>query len=252
MTVGYSEFTKVKQKDLTAIFSTMIRCSDGAIRNMIKNGRHCDPRFWVFDLNCGEGKPNGDLGSPLIFLDILSKRVSRRSVLVMIDNDPDCIKKLTDHISEIPLPSRLNVHNQIFCDEQETVLSDYDFFLHRGGKLRYGICYQDFNGAPDFNILAKFSEIACYWMTDILINVNVTQLKRNAGLKNSHKKDYSLKKEFCSLEEGLRRINKRYWQIRGPLGRWNWTLVLGTNWNACPKFSSLGFKPLDLRTEVPV
>jgi len=57
-------------------------------------------------------------------------------------------------------------------------------------------------------------------VTDFLINVTCTGRKR-AGMR--------------PLQDDLRATGKRHWYIRETLDKWQWTILLGTNWTAFPE-----------------
>jgi hypothetical protein len=47
------------------------------------------------------------------------------------------------------------------------------------------------------------------------------------------------------LLDDLSGIDKKYRLIRKPIGEWQWSMVMMTNWEKVPEFRELGFRRLD-------
>jgi hypothetical protein len=233
------ENTPEKQKGLSAIFTVLI-CAGNRILDKYERSRwEVDPCFWVYDLNAGPGvHANNSIGSPLILLNLLIKHTKRRCKLILFENDHDRKGNFIDlcnNINMVDVPKRIEVH-PIKADHRDRLSS-----LYNGSeKKRFGLCYQDYSGTPNFDVLSKFSHKSCNSKTDILINCNTTQIKRNRGLSKNG--NYTVSQETRDPIEAIKDIDKQYWQIREPLGKWQWQMLLGTNWKALSTFKKLGFE----------
>jgi len=231
--------TPEKQKDLKAILTVLICAGNRILDKYEKNNWEADSSLWIYDLNAGPGiHDDNSIGSPLILLDLLIKYTKRECKLILFENDHD--KKgnfinLCNNLNKIKIPGRIELHT-IKADHRERLSSLYE----GSEKKRFGLCYQDYSGTPNFDVLSKFSHKSCNSKTDILINCNTTQIKRNRGLSRNDK--YTVSEETRDPMEAIQDIDKQYWQIREPLGKWQWQMLLGTNWPALPNFRKLGFE----------
>lgn len=236
--------TPKKHEDLEAIFKTLVCAGNKILDKYETKGWAADRSFWVFDLNAGPGiYPDGLEGSPIILLKILARFTERPCKIVLIENNsevPGTYETLCRNIKRFRWPERIQIHP--ILGDQEKVLP---LFYPNTRYKRFGLVFQDFSGAPRFSPLIQLSHVACYSKTDMLINCNETQIKRNLGLCQNPK--YHVTKETRLPEEAIKDIDKQYWQVCGPLGRWRWKMFLGTNWPAIASFKPLGFLPLNGR-----
>jgi hypothetical protein len=95
----------------------------------------------------------------------------------------------------------------------------------------YGLVYADPNGIPDFDMLSKVSSISKLDKFDILIRYNAAAVKRNEFQTGERMLDH------------ISRINKKFWIIRElrPGDIWQWTFLLGMNWDGLKAWKSQGF-----------
>jgi hypothetical protein len=99
----------------------------------------------------------------------------------------------------------------------------------------YGLAYGDGNGRDDSpfgpleTIARRFPRI------DHLVNVNTGIYKRVRGAHPDAR----------YLLDDLSGIAKKYRLIRTPIGEWQWSMVMMTNWEKVPEFRELGFRRLD-------
>lgn len=70
---------------------------------------------------------------------------------------------------------------------------------------------------------------------DVVLNWNSTQFKRNRGVFGDDRP---------TMKEALDRLDKAHWLIRQPIGRWQWTLLIGRNIKI-GEHPALGFYHLD-------
>jgi len=236
--VGRSKTTETKQRDLSQIFIKLINAINPIYKNYELKRWNKDKYIWVFDLNAGDGiGRNGEMGSSMILLDILTRHTKYPCQLILIEKDSSNFSRLSKNINSVSYPDRINI--SLMRGRQQEILPN---FFSKQKEVRFGLCYQDFNGCPDYNILKDFSEISCYRKNDILINVSTGAIARTAGLLTSDKRSFNVRKECRQPKEGTKTINKKHWVYRKEkTGKYGWQLFLGTNWNACPSFKSIGF-----------
>ena len=100
-------------------------------------------------------------------------------------------------------------------------------------KKQFGMLYADNNGCPDYELIKNITNIKQYGKLDILINCPAASHKRSLKIWHQSNK--------INLSEALIKINKKYWIIREPYGKFQWTFLIGTNWQSFPKFGHLNF-----------
>jgi len=248
MTIGVSEATPIKQRDITQISDTIFKI----ISNIIKKKKNYnDDRIWVFDLNAGEGDDgNGTPGSAIIFAEKLYSLYKKHKVcseLILIEKNIEHYRKLCNNIKQ--LSERINplkesgVRIRFGCGDNNDVIEL--FFIEEKIKLRYGLCYHDPNGTPDIKLLSKIFDQKCFSKIDLILNFSNMAIARTAGYYNSPKRPsgFVRKCEYRPLEECLKDINKKYWFKRcREIGKHKWTLVIGTNWDNFPEFKKIEFE----------
>lgn len=224
--VGISKITPVKQYQLEYLLNMHI----DIVKGVLKRHNWAQQKYVYYDLNCGSGLPKGRDGSPLIFLDCVDKKKTPFKAY-FIDKDKNSCRELEKHINH-RYPELINygIYNK---DNKDFIAS-----LIKKPPIRhqYGLIYNDPNTFCCFEELAELSKVKQFKQMDILVNCPATTLKR--VLKSSKCK------EDKTLKQHLSAINKEYWIIREPYGRYQFSLLIGTNWDAFPKFKHLGFYPL--------
>lgn len=136
---------------------------------------------------------------------------------VLIEINPSSCQSLKDNIQDRP-------GLDIVCGDHNDIFPQY---FTTSTKWHVGLIYMDMNGIPSFDILTKASCVPCFQRTDILINCPATALKRNNG--------------NIRLSEALSQIKKRYWIVRNPHGPWQWSMLIGSNWDSFPTWEKKGF-----------
>jgi hypothetical protein len=205
-------------------------------------------------MNAGSGYYEEIKGSPAIFIEEAeSHRANFTAVMSEID---DCgCRDLSDYIqcetNEDAIriaKSMLTDSNIIGCrigtgnitivcneDNKKTLSSVETFYLRKDVKIPFGIIYIDPN-----NHQGRFKEIESFFnhkkfnKLDILIHISATSIKRV--------RKHNIAQE---IDNAIKNINKKCWLIRRPYSAWQWTFLLGTNWNAFPDFDKQGFVSLD-------
>lgn len=187
-----------------------------------------DDAYYYFDLNAGPGLTHDYAGSPAIFLQEASKYPSMKVHATLIEVRKDNTEALAKVLA--PYHSSTRIFDIRHGDHND-VLPEY-FVGQR--KKRLGLVYTDPTGSiPPFDLLAEMSKVSCYAKTDFLISCAATTIKRARGCSVCHQNKH--------LVYFLGAIDKQYWNVREPLGRHQWTLLIGSNWNAYPTFKHLGF-----------
>jgi len=226
--VGHSDITPTKQRHLKEILDTHIRIVK-AIQKKWSEHKWAESEYAYFDIYAGPGRINGDFGSPIIFID-LAKKYKIPYQATLIENNKDTYQMLESAIVQ-RYGEGLPKHILSFGDNEEILKR----FINNPPFLKqFGLLYADPNGCPNFESIAKISNIKQYEKMDILINCPAAAQKR------------ALKIPKCTnhtqnLSEELLKINKNYWIIREPYGSWQWSFLIGTNWDSFPEFSHLGF-----------
>jgi len=214
--MGYSTETEVKQAHLRMLLDMHLRVCKTVIEKF-----KAKPYYCFYDINCGCGRDkDGNPGSPLIFLEVAEKHDCDYRAL-FLDKKKIFIDSLIKEIGS----DNLNVH--IRHGEQESILPKY---FPRDGKYRIGFLYTDPNGIANFDLLSAASRQRGFDKLDILINCNAAAIKRYKGAFGGRK-----------LIEHLREINKKYWVVREPVGCWQWSMLIGTQWMDFPKLRECGF-----------
>lgn len=112
-------------------------------------------------------------------------------------------------------------------------------WLERTGRQpdRFGLIYADpiRDEIPHALLNMAAQSLPC---VDLLSYVAATQYKRRRGV--------DLRRPL--LAEHIAAVHKRYVLIREPIGQWQWTFVLWTNWDGFPRWEQRGFYRLDSPT----
>ena len=230
---GYSKSTLLKQKDFEEIMGTHINIS----KAIIKKHNWVYPYYWYFDLNAGPGVHKDaeygfKIGSPLIFLnEAIEKRLPLNAIL--FENNKKNHASLLSSISKLVIAdkqlSKMNITIHNFSNEK--LIEKHDTEVTRES---YGLIYHDPKGRPNFDLLTRFYENKHHPYIDLMINCPCATIKRSTYY-NSNTDENRLLNEF------LYGIDKKYWLIRKPYSRWQWSLIIGTNWTDFPRFKQLGF-----------
>lgn len=244
---GYSVGnTARKQHDLAYILATHISITQRVWARAAANKKHWLFLLYVFlDLNAGTGHgENGELGSPLIALDLLVK-CNIPFWVVLFEYDPARAAQLHRAIVERYgwrggqwLTGRDPQHRVqiIVGDHDETVHAVIADIERRVDRKVLGLAYADGNGQLDdglvpLNALARVKQLEYF---DLLLHANATVYKKTRGARQHDR----------HLLDEVRAIPKKYRLIREPNDIWQWTMFLLTKWTDMPKFATLGFHDL--------
>lgn len=216
---GSSENTPIKQRHFRQIVATHLRICQSILK---KNPQWLSDMYHYIDAYGGSGSGPGGSGSPVIFCEESSKLRIKSFALVHEINDD---ARFSLHTKMFPYRDDVYVLIKEDCRSLE---------FRDNSKKRLGMLYADPNGLPHWDVLQKAFDIKANRMLDLVLHLPGTMVKRCVGM-TCHK----------SLGEHLSAIDKQFWIVREPYGSWHWTFVIGTNWDAFPKFSHIGFHRID-------
>ena len=222
---GYSTSgcTPTKDAHFREILDVHIRCTRAILAKCEKKyPRWANPAYHYFDLNAGPGiDAAGRMGSPMVFMDLIEQyQMNYRAILFEKDK-----KSATDLITSVG-------------DRAEVVIGDhletFPSYFNRVKKNTYGLVYSDPSGnIPPFDLLGDWSSYPSFARTDALIYISSANVKRALKSPTAH---------LCArLDELVALINKRFWIVREPQAKHQWTFLIGTNWIDFPAFERIGF-----------
>jgi len=224
--------TEAKEEDFRGILGMHVNICKGIFRR-----QPTSPYLYV-DLFAGRGhlefKGRQFPGSPLIARDILA-RTGIPSETLHYERDPAEAALLAEalwtpaNLLDTPDPESAPIHVES-C--QEGFTRWLDEHGHQGD--RYGLVYSDpIRDEIPHELLNKAAKYLP--RVDLLSYVAATQYKRRRGADPG--------RPF--LADHIRAVDKRVALIREPIGMWQWTFVLWSNWVNLPEWHRRGFYRLD-------
>lgn len=181
-----------------------------------------------FDLNSGSGvnEDFGCIGSPLAFMSAIEQEGLSNFSAYFVDIDRNAIDSLMKRPG-MSHPACTHIHgdNASFISAIPKLVS-----LNDRPDMAIGTVLIDPNGTD-----VPIDELA--WLSrecprlDFIINWNSVAVKRCGGRKRG-------------LNELIDAIDKRFWLIRKPVGKWQWTLLIGRN-TKVGDYQSMGFYDLE-------
>ncbi len=215
-TLGYSEYTPVKQKHFEGIVDMHIRIT----KSIIERHTWAHPVYHYFDINAGPGIYERIKGSPLIFLELAKKHcLDYRAVL---------IESNEQYYQDLLRRTKKYQDCEVLSGDHNDVMQQR-FFSKKHPSI-FGILYNDPTGQqPSFDLLSDASK--CYPKLDLLIYCPATNIKRVAHSKKTAE----------TLLDGLAKIDKKVWIVRKPMGNQQWSFLIGSNWIDFPAWEKEGF-----------
>lgn len=204
----YSRHTPDKQRDFEAAIDLHLAVTSAIFRKY----KGFDPKPYLYlDLFAGPGTdPTGLLGSPRQFLEA-AFFAQIPYVAEFYEVNPDNAQELRESITND------SDHATVFNADHTMVVSRHTTV----NKFQYGAVYVDPSNAQiPFNILSHLGRV--YPRLDIIINLAFASYKRSV----EHP-------DYVPLDEMLPKL-KKVWKIRKPIGKHQWSILIGTNWDSYP------------------
>lgn len=220
------EATNLKELGFRATFAINLRIF------VNRWGRDTRYRYFHFDLNAGSGYNQiaGCEGSPISFAQGAAREGCERFHASFVDLNKECVERL---LAKPEMhDKRCFVHhgnNAVFAECIPSIIAHY------GERPHYaiGTVLCDPNGTEIPLAGLEWLSAQCQKL-DFIINFNATATKRSIGAGYGH----------VSLLESLSRLGKKHWLIREPIGRHQWTMLVGRNYRV-NDYAALGFYHLD-------
>lgn len=230
--------TERKEADFRGVLDMHITICKSLIRR-----QRAQPYLYA-DLYAGPGHLEFDgrrfLGSPLIAQELLT-HAGIPYEAIHFERDPEVAARLAEalwvptSLLDTPDPDSSPIYTEPFQ-------SGFPHWLAGVGRQpdRYGLIYSDpIRDEIPHAILNEAAALLPH--VDILSYVSATQYKRRRG--QDIKRNGST--ELPLLGDHIRAVDKRIALIRKPLGAWQWTFVLWSNWVNMPAWTNHGFHRLD-------
>jgi len=223
--VGHGDYTELK----TFNFKKIVEMHARVCKGIIPRSTWCDRRYFYLDLTAGTGflpKTNQPNCAHVMINTLRSTGLEFQAHLID-ENNADTLRANLDRSPALYYYP--NNHNDIM----ENIISRHL------KKPSYGLMFYDPNSPGITNgnwqsldsIADAYTKYPALGKVDLMMYLSGTAVKR--ANSSTQKK----------LWDWLATINKKYWVIRKPKGTWQWTFILGTNWDSYPSIKSIGFHP---------
>lgn len=218
---GYSTSVCTPTKD--AHFREILRTHLRIAKSIIRRYSWANPKYHYWDLNAGPGIDfNQRVGSPLEFISQANEQEIDYQAW-FFERERKTAERLMGFVGD-------NAH--VMTGDHNILLPP----MMTKSPNMFGLIYCDPSGnVPSFDLLGQFSQR--YRLVDILIYISSANIKR--GLMSS----MNIRTKRLSEYMGL--INKKFWIVRQPQDKHQWTFLLATNWTDFPVFESIGFHRMD-------
>jgi len=228
---GSSEHTELKQNHFAKFLDMHMAICKGQMRR-----RDVQSPYVFFDLNAGPGITDGIEGSPLLFIrralgyefQCLSYHFDRRA------DHCQALEMRRIKIAGSQSPHDFNIVQGDHNHTVDCVLSNYRF----SDRKFCGLIYADPNGEDlPVEVINKILSVPCFGRLEVLINTNATAIKR---VKNRFPNVPHL-----SLRARITAIKKSVVILREPVGQWQFSIILLTNWGGFPVMKQQSFHRLN-------
>jgi hypothetical protein len=135
----------------------------------------------------------------------------------------------------ISLQAAINHHDaayvQVLNVDNHLIIERHNKYV----KYQYGAAYVDPSNAEiPFDVLHHLCKV--YPRMDFIINLACASYKRSV--------DHP---DYVPLDETLPKL-KRFWKVRKPIGKHQWSILIGTNWDNYPDLDPARWRFHDIRT----
>lgn len=228
--VGYGEYTEEKLDQIEMVLEVHMRIVQGASRK--PDRLWMSREYYYFDFAAGAGYSKGRRGSALIAVDTAA-RLGLSLNGYFCEMEPKTAMQLQGNLRDQPGNLRVLVGD---CCE---TIPDEMAPLARVNGSRLGLILWDPNGAMSLPLPAIHAVIRtpCFERVDVLTYLAGATAKRWRGRQD-------VVRDIPRLAESLGAIGKRYLFVRKPVGNWQWTFVIATDWPKFPEFRKQGFRPV--------
>lgn len=221
----YSKNTPAKQRDFEAAIDLHIRVTSAILRKTAQY-KPLPPDYLYLDLNAGLPKdPTGILGSTAVFLKTASWRQLPFKA-EFYDIDAENCSKLNESVTgqDVDRVQILNTGNHDIINRHPKYV-----------KYQYGAAYVDpSNAEVPFDVLKHLAKV--YPRLDFVINLACASYKRPVNHP-----------DYVPLDETLPKL-KRFWKVREPIAKQQWSIMIGTNWDNYPDLNPALWRFHDTRT----
>ena len=188
--------------------------------------------YLYFDLHSGPGRsPEGDEGSPLIFQNLANKYTQAYPHFNyharFYEAEPHNYIQLKKNLNDSP---SIEIIRNDHRTELPKLLERYQ--KSKTKNYGYGVVYADPSNANlPWELLQEMKRL--FPRVDIMINIACASYKRNISSD-----------DYYTLAERLPKV-KKYWIIRKPVGKHQWSILVGTNWDSYPDWKKKEFYKWD-------
>lgn len=227
MSIGQSEYTHEKQEVLRMILAVHMRI----VKGILSKKPRLYPRYVYADLNAGAGFNDavGVVGSPIVAAQE-ADRLGLPIDLTLFERDAETRSRLVERLTGRNDVNVYGDHNDHWRDL---------FWWHQGTRQgAYGLCYWDPNAATI--PIEVINGLICKPLdaVDVLLHVNA-----NGGYKRAQAgRPAGVPRRY--LADDVLSLDKRHWWIREPRLDWQWTFLIGSNWDGFPEFRRKDFHAL--------
>lgn len=229
--MGNGRWTQSKH----AYFSQILAFQTSLSRQIADKERHWKTGYAYIELNAGSGFKVGEpnyRGTPLRAVEVVRTHFPDARFMIC-ENDPGRYTLLTAALrAEVAERGERMDGISVRCEDFECVVPNW---LSAIPRPTLGMILHDPNGAPEFEALRRMSKQPAAFRMEFVLHVNATAIKWNRRLGHA----------VGGLIEGLRQIEKEYWIVREPVGPWQLSLVIGTNW--FPEWKREGYHSIESR-----
>ena len=231
---GQSDYTKHKQDGLKSLLHVNMRIVKPSLSRCWKPGMP-NLSYFHFDLNAGSGynETEGVVGSPLVFLNTATaEQINYRAFFCDI-NKESC-EKLLGRISHNEKAYVFWGDNRSFSEMIPDIIrlkpESENCVTGENPRFAMGSVYVDPNGPSGLMVDEMASLFRLCDRLDLIVNLSAT------GLKRSKSASWSM-----TVSELMGKIRKKHWVVRKFYGPWQWTLLLGSNFDKVPSWKAKGF-----------